>query len=204
MKKLIVFLFAYLFLMVESGCSSAPPPVRTRHSDPVMRISVFPKNISQGSYVRLQNALQSNGAWIVVDRANGFQAVDDEQGLEHESMANRFDAAERYARFGKLYGVGGIVVATEQCNGGYGSWSGQFSRCFENLSLINATTGEVMAVAEDIQDTVNSVTAPDWTRIVDKMTDNFPKRMINGKDPNQTVEYDQTLKDYRKQNETLY
>jgi hypothetical protein len=199
MKKLIVFLFAYLFLMVQTGCSSAPP-VRTKHSDPVMRVAVDFDSVSPGSYARIQYALKKNGSWIVVDRGVGFNAVNKEQTMEHHTDSDRFGGDEKYAHWKKLYGVGGIVIATEQCHPAY-AWGGaQYFQCLESLTLLNSTTGEVMAVAEDSQETVNISTAPTWTKIVDIMTDNYPHRMISN-DPNQTVEYDESLKNYRKQSQ---
>jgi hypothetical protein len=200
MKKLIVFLFAYLFLMVQTGCSSAPP-IRTKHTDPIMRVAIDPDSVSRGSYVKLERALHLNGAWIVVDRAMGFAAIDKEQLREHQDMGDRFNPADKYAHWAKLFGVGGILIATQQCSGAYVSWGGgYYLRCNESLTLINATTGEVMAVAEDRQDTKNGDSSPDWTHAVEILTDNYPHRMISN-DPNQTVEYDESLKNYRKQSQ---
>lgn len=198
MLKIINLLTLFAFIVLTMGCST----VRTKQTDPIMRVALDSDTISEGSHARLQKALHKNGAWVVVDRSAGFRAITAEQDRQHKT--DRFAAPEKYARWGEQFGVGGILIATQQCQPAI-TWSGrQYFQCLENLSLINATTGEVMAVSESEQETKNVNTAPDWTIAVEELTGNYPEKMVDNDNPNVTVKYKSALKDYRKQNETLY
>jgi len=176
------------------ACSTAVK--RTRSSDPVMRIAIDPKSMNLSSYVRLQRALVESGKFVVVDRSNGFKFIDREQRLQHKDKEKRVGSDERYAEWGKLYGVGGVVVGIQSCQMRTG-WGGDYYRCLENLALIDVTTGETLAVSEDTQDTEEKQINPNWTRAVEAMVDNYPRVFENLENIHQTVKYSQTLQDYR-------
>lgn len=185
-----------MIVMVMGGVSllSACATVRTRSSDPVMRIAVDNQSISLGSYARLEKALVDSGKFIVVDRAMGFKAIVHEQEMEHTTT--RFGENEKYSLWAKLYGVGGIVVATEQCYQKGSIWGAIYSHCTLNLTLVNATTGEIMAVSEG-NDTTRPQIAPEWADTVENLIDTYPKVFASKEDLNQTIKYGDTLKDYR-------
>jgi hypothetical protein len=174
------------------GCATA----RTKSSDPVMRIAIDAKSMPQASYVRLQRALVQSGKFVVVDRANGFRFIDNEQKLQHNT--DRFGNDEKYAEWGKMYGVGGVVIGIQNCQLRFG-WSGEYFRCMENLSLIDVTTGEAISVAEDMQDTEYRIDNPSWDKAVDQMIDAFPKTFVTRDNLHQTVDYSSSLRDYREQ-----
>lgn len=187
MKNLMIIL-----MVMSVGCATS----RTRSSDPVMRIAIDADSMPIESYVRLQAALVKSKEFIVIDRAAGFQFMDKEQRMQHES--NRFEKAERYAEWGKMYGVGGVVVGIQACSAVYG-WTGPHLKCQENLSLIDVTTGETLAVSEDTQNTDMQIANPSWEDAVNEMIDHFPKTFVNDDNLHQTVEYQSVLKSYRAQ-----
>lgn len=187
MKKLLTV----LLVLSLNACATA----RTRTSDPVMRIAIDSDSIPAGSYARLEKALVESGKFIVVDRSAGFRAITKEQELQHTTT--RFGSAEKYALWGKMYGVGGIFVGVQQCQAKQRIFlHGDYLDCTLNLSLINATTGEVMAVSEKNADADNEV-APEWTESVDALIDNYPKVFVSHEDLNRTVNYDASLAQYR-------
>lgn len=179
-------------VVISTGCATA----RTRSSDPVMRIAVDADSMPLESYVRLQRSLVQSGKFVVVDRAAGFKFINHEQKIQHHT--DRFGADEKYAEWGKMYGVGGVVVGIQNCQLRDG-WNGQYFRCMENLALIDVTTGETIAVSEDTQDTDNRQVNPNWDRAVDDMVDHFPKYFATTDNLHQTIKYSSTLKDYREQ-----
>lgn len=181
-----------LVLVLSTGCATA----RTRSSDPVMRVAIDSGSMPLNSYVRLQRSLVESGKFVVVDRAAGFKFINKEQKLQHQS--DRFGADEKYAEWGKLYGVGGVVVGIQSCQMRDG-WGGQYYRCMENLALLDVTTGETLAVSEDTQDTEGKSLNPEWNKAVDMMIDNFPKTFVTTDNLHQTIKYSKTLQNYRDQ-----
>jgi len=176
-----------------SACSSLP--ARTTSTDPVMRVAIDADSISAGSYARLVHALIRSGKFIVVDRSAGFKAVTKEQEIQHTST--RFGREEKYSLWGQLYGVGGIFVGTEQCEQ-KSSFLVQkaYRSCLQNLSLIDATTGEIIAASEVAQDSDYSISAA-WDQSVTEIVQEYPTRFVDKDDLHRTREYSPTLNDYR-------
>jgi len=135
--------------------------------------------------------------FFVVDRGQGFKAVMNEQNLEHGNHLSRFGDPERYARLGKLYGVGGIVVASIQCGARHRALFGDSMRCVQYLALVNANTAEVVAAVQydqsDVDHYYTEVTmAPSWDEAVDKFMDAIPKEF-------ERELYDNNMKHYRRE-----
>lgn len=182
--------YLIILLVLTSACATN----RTRSTDPVLRVAIDAASISPGSYARLQKALVDSRQFVVVDRSTGFRAVVKEQELQQTTT--RFGDNEKYALWHKLYGVGGIFVALQQCEEKHSIFGTDYLKCTINLTLINATTGEVMAVAEEFEDTGISI-APEWKDTVETLIDHYPKVFITKSDLNQTIKYDDTLVEYR-------
>ncbi len=179
-----------LVLILTIGCSTA----RTRNSDPVLRIAVDADALDRSTYARIEHALFMTGKFVVVDRNMGFKAVAHEQDIQNKST--RFGSNEKYALWGQLYGVGGIIVSTQNCQM-YINWlSNANIKCTQNLILLDATTGEVISSSEN--DVTNSP-APDWLETVAKLIDNYPKNFIDTDHVHQTIHYDKTLRKYREE-----
>lgn len=180
-----------IFLGISlQGCSTA----RTRNSDPVMRVAIDDVGLSAASYARLTHAVMESGKFVVVDRSNGFKAAAREQELEHTTT--RFADHEKYALWKNLYGVGGIFIAVQQCRDKRSMWGTPYLECVENISLVNATTGEVFATGEVIQSTGYGID-PEWHDAIDNLIDHYPRAFVNAKNPNETLKYDDTLVQYR-------
>lgn len=182
--------FFLTLAMFSTGCATS----RTRHTDPIMRVTVDADSLPREAYVRLQKDLFKSRRFIVVDRAAGFRAIAKEQEIEHTTT--RFGANEKYALWSKMYGVGGIFVGTEQCKLVKGMFHHPYAECVQTLTLMNATTGEVMAVGEATEDSDGPI-EPSWKNAVAEVIDTYPSTMIDKHDPNLTIKYDSALVEYR-------
>ncbi len=144
-----------------------------------MRVMVDPDGIDAGDYIRIVSALKSSGKWFVVDRRDGLRAILKEQRMLHRTMADRFKDEEKYSIWGRLYGVGGVVTARAQCAHRAGFWS-TWTTCVQNIAVISANSGEVIATAEGSNDDAETYhgdikIASDWNDTVGKLNDAFPK-----------------------------
>lgn len=163
------------------GCATP----RTKDTDPSMRVMVDPDSIEKGHYVRLVNALQQSGKYIVVDRADAFKAAKKEQDFQYTDGDQRVDTRERYATYGKMYGVGGVVVGKAQCSPStrFMSYQGDYD-CVQNLSIVDARSGEIIATAEFTTEGEGQFlygemkVAPAWDEAVQQLNDNFPKKYV--------------------------
>lgn len=174
MKTLFVLL---TFLPIITNCASKP---RTMWTDPVMRVMVDPDGIAARDYIRIVTALKSSGKWFIVDRRDGLKAILKEQKMLHRDMPDRFKDEEKYAIWGRLYGVGGVVIGHVQCAYNPGFFSSS-TRCIQNLAIVSTNSGEVIATAEgENSDAEMSYygdikIGSDWTDSVEKLNNAFPK-----------------------------
>lgn len=185
-----------LLMVTLSACSSAQVKVeRTKHTDPVLRVAIDP-NTPSDTAAKLRVAAMKSGFFQVVDRGVGFEAAKAEQDLVHRDLAHRFDKKEKYARLSKLLGVGGILVPEGKCqlqqNYGY------YYMCSITLTLVNATTGEIIAASEDTQE-VPVFGAANWGHAVMDVIEQYPAEMLTKNDPNQYLEEAPALVAYKKQ-----
>lgn len=180
-----------LLAAMATGCAGKTP--RTKFSDPVLRVMIDPDSLPANHHVRVQQALVASGKWIVVDRSDGLRAIVKEQNQLHRDSVDRFSDREKWARWGALLGIGGVVVGRVQCADKQSWFSGsKFSRCLEYLSVINASTGEVIAAVEVESDGESGEQniAPSWEEAVAKLNDAYPTNYQPNKDT-------KILEDYR-------
>lgn len=163
-----------LSLTLLSSCSTNEP--RTRYSDKNMRIMLYPDTISADHFARIQTALVRSDVWSVLDRSQGLKAVKQEQNTIHRSEADRYDDREKYAHWGKLYGVGAIVIAHAQCSNRAGKWNKTELRtyCSQFLNLVDSNTGEVVLGVEAENDS-DYGSIPDWNEVTKKLADEYPR-----------------------------
>lgn len=153
-----------------------------------MRIFVDPESVSSKDYVAITTELVKQNKFMVIDRSQGFKAVQNEQERLHRYQSDRFSNKEKYALWGKMYGVGAIVVGHSQCYKRKPlinfSSSPYVNSCHQYLSLIDANTGEVIVAVngKDEQPTPGSnwgsesFTAPsDWAGVVADFVEAYPK-----------------------------
>ena len=121
----------------------------------------------------------------MIDRAQGMQAVIKEQERLHRNQTDRFEDKEKWAHWGKLYGVGAIVVAHAQCYKNKTWWNNTQSRnyCQQFLSLVDANTGEVIVAVEGANDAPDTIeaqfqVAPDWDEVTQKFVESYPKEYV--------------------------
>lgn len=164
-------------LMSFLGCSSQQ---RTKWTDPAMRVMVDPDGLPAREYIRIVHALKASGKWFVVDRKDGLKAIFKEQRMIHRQYPDKFKDEEKYSIWGRLYGIGGVVIGRADCVRRSGFWSG-YTRCKQNLAIISANSGEVLATAEDDNDDAeldrsgDIQIGSDWTDAVNKLNNDFPK-----------------------------
>lgn len=165
-------IYSLLIVSILSGCASER--VRTKWTDPAARVMVDPASIMEEDYVSINTALVQSGKWFVVDRASGLRAIKREQEALHRNEADRFDDKEKYAMWGKLYGVGAVVVGSDKCHGVQG-FSRHYTVCNQYLSIIDANSGQVITAVK--KEGVKSETdnKPEWDETVEALNDAFPR-----------------------------
>lgn len=174
MKKISLLIIAVALV----SCASDPEQFRTRFTDRQMRLMVDPASISVENYVRLQTALVQQQMWTVLDRKAGLDAVKKEQEDLHKNQSERYEDKEKFARWGKLYGVGSVLVGHTQCfyKKRFFSLESKGYWCDQMLNLVDANSGEVVLGVEGGQFTDGPSVAPDWKEIVEKLADIYPKK----------------------------
>ncbi len=170
---------------------------RTKYSDKAMRIMIDPNSVDSANYVRLQQALMQSGKWWVVDRYKAFKAVKKEQERQHRQEADRYDDKEKWAMWGKMYGVGAIIVANAQCQTNF-TWMAHnpYELCLQSLSIVDASSGELITMISHEQEggIAKTYIAPEWYDAVDKLNSAYPDNF-------KPVAYTDRLKDYQKEAE---
>lgn len=188
----------FILALALIGCSSAKP--RTKWSSPEMRIMINPNGINANDYAKIQNALVVSGKWFVVDRSLAFKAAVQEQTMTRISYPNRFDDREKFARLGRLYGVGGVVQGHIQCGVENAFLKGNYVHCGLYLAIVSTSTGEVIATSEDFQDLNTSIYNMDWLTVswddaVEKLNDNFPKNFEQANWTKEMEEFKNVIKE---------
>lgn len=175
-----VLLVSLLFM----GCSSVP---KTKWTDKNMRIMVDPDSIDVANYVEVQTALVKTGKFMVIDRASAYKAAQKEQERLHKTEGDRFEDKEKWAHWGKMYGVGAIVVGHIQCVHEMTWYGGQRQTCRQFLSMVDANTGEVFLAVDgeasineesNIQQMAYNYVAPSWEKIVIQLADAYPANFV--------------------------
>lgn len=186
MKALLLVLCVCLV-----SCSSTVK--RTIKSDKTMRVMIDPSS-ARGNYINVQTALVSNGRFMVVDRHNGYRAVTKEQDRSYTYQSRRFANNQKFAHYGKLYGVGAVVIAKAQCRNTRSVWmNASIQRCLLFLNLVDANTGEVVVGVKDEKDAPHGA-YPDWDEAVEKLVSVYPEYFTE-------VEIHQRLKNYMEESE---
>lgn len=156
----------YFYLLILSvplfGCSTSL--TRSQWSDKNMRIMIDPDSLSVSDYVAVQTAIVKENKFMVIDRNQGFRAVKYEQERLHKNEVDRFSDKEKWAHWGKMYGVGAIVTGHIQCAKVRPllslSPTGLVNKCKQFLSLIDANTAEVIVAVDGLEEL--SVTGNNW------------------------------------------
>lgn len=186
-------LISMMIILLLTSCASNKP--RTKWTDPSMRVMVDPTGIAARDYVRIVSALKASGKWFVVDRSDALRAIIKEQKMIHRDRADQFKDEEKYSIWGRLYGVGGVVVGNVGCIRTSGWWSVS-TRCHQNLAIVSANSGEVIATAEGENDDAEMgyggdiQIGSDWTDTVATLNDNFPKNY-------EKLEYSEDMQSFR-------
>ena len=183
-----------LFLLITS-CSS--PEKKTKYSDKNMRIMVDPDSLKVKDFVRLQTELVKSDVWTVIDRGAGYKATLKEQNRLHRRKSDRFDDREKFAHWGRLFGVGAIIVGHTQCRYGTRFWGGskKYNICYQAINLVVANTGEVV-VGVDGESLANIGETPNWEETVEKLIEIYPKHFTPSKITERLNRYKEESKEH--------
>jgi hypothetical protein len=179
MKNLILI----LGLLGLVGCATAPTP-KTKWTDKNMRVMIDPDSIDESHYVQIQTALVRTGKFTVVDRGAAMRAAKKEQERLHQTEGDRFEDREKWAHWGKMFGVGSIIVAHVQCvkEGHWFDPKRSKLFCKQNLSMVDANTGEVLLAVSGENDGPSSADTnymvPDWKEVTTQMVEEYPKFFV--------------------------
>lgn len=166
-----------LIIMSFTRCSSVP---RDKWTDKGMRVMIDPDSIDEENYVQIQRSLVQQGKFTVVDRSRGIKAIKKEQESTHRKEEDRYEDKEKWSHWGKLYGVGSIIVAHVQCRKEHAAFNRKriYLECRQLLSMVDSNTGEVFVAVEGKNDGPStydlSYIVPDWNDTVEKMVDSYP------------------------------
>lgn len=188
MRTVLNIEFLCITLLASTILSCSSPPKRSVFSDKSLRVFIDPDSVSPQDYVEISNELVKSGKFMVIDRGQGFRAVQREQERLHRVQPDRFDNKEKYAMWGKMFGVGGIVVGHAQCYRRKPwinfSSAPYLNSCTQYLSLIDSNTGEIIISADGKDEQPapgnnwgsESFTPPkSWAAIVEKFVEIYPK-----------------------------
>jgi len=193
-KKVIIILPIFTIF----ACSSMP---RTKWSDKNMRIYVDPDSIDAENYVRIQQALVQSHRFVVIDRATAFEAIKKEQERLHRTQADRFEDRQKYSMWGKLLGVGSVVVGHVQCENKASWWNSTNNHlvCQQFLSMVDANTGEVFLAVEGENSgpVISSLPhmVPDWKDTVEKLLEEYPKEFEQRSASKTLLDYEEVAKE---------
>lgn len=190
-----------ILLLVLVGVSSCAVK-RTKDSDKSMRVMLDPKSLDQNESMSVKAALFDSGKFYIVDRSQAYNAVIQEQDRQH-SDDNRFENSQKYAQWGKMYGAGSVIVASSKCGGlesnknllylaGHLATLGMFDKtlCTQNLELVDTATGEILvSVKNETGKKYNE--SQDWSDIVDKLVDAYPKYFESVKKHERLLQYEE-------------
>lgn len=160
-----------LLALELSGCAGKER--RTKNSDAQLRIALDSYKVDGENYTAISRELLDTGKFVVVDRGRGFKAVKAEQSMENVDERDRFAPNGRYAEYGKLYGVGSVVVASGNCDYKDRLFGSNW-RCVVQLSLYHAVTGELLIAVTD-HTTAKNGHEIDWHDVVEKLVDRYPE-----------------------------
>ena len=190
--RILIYFGAIAFSMSLISCSSTP---RTKWTDKNMRIMVSP-DIDEENYVQIQQALVKSGKFTVVDRARALAAVKKEQESTLRTEEDRFSDNAKFSHWGKLYGVGSIVIAHVQCAKEHSTFNRTklYLDCRQYLSMVDSNTGEVFVAVEGQNEGPStydlSFIVPNWDETVVKLLDAYPSSFRN-------ENYAKTVTDYQ-------
>jgi hypothetical protein len=175
MKNFLILTVA----MIVTGCATTE--YRTKFSDKNMRIMVDPAGMSPDVYAKVQYAVMKTDKWSVLDRSNAFEAIKREQEELHRTATERYEDQEKWAQWGKLYGVGAVVVAHQQCHHTSQFWRGRANKCQQFLNIVDANTGVVIvAVADEAY--ADPTEWPSWDNIAEMLADAYPEKFEKSKE----------------------
>lgn len=178
-----------LLISIAIGLVGCATP-RTKWTDKTMRVMIDPDSIEADHHVMIQRSLVDSGKWFVVDRSKGFKAIKSEQERLHRTESDRYSDEQKWAHWGKLFGVGGIVVASAQCKKEQGWLIGRWYQvCRQYLSIVDSNTGEVITAIEHKAESDEADFYPKWDEAVDKLNASYPSHYVPSKTSKQIEDY---------------
>lgn len=195
----------YFFLLIMPlmiiSCSSGLK--RTKETDKSRRVMVDPSSLDERQHAGLQNSLVQSGEFYVVDRSKGYAAIKKEQERLHKDLPDRFEDKQKYAHWGKMYGVGAVIVGHQQCGRNdynilvgilHMATLGMFHNshvCNQYLDLIDSNTGEIITSIKSTYKTDQPEDTMDWNIAVDQLISAYPIHFVTRKKHQELESYEQ-------------
>ncbi len=177
-----------IFLLVLAACSSENTRLKT--TDKSMRVMIDPDSVTDGDYMRVQMELVQSDKFIVVDRGPGYRSVKREQEREHRQDNERFENKAKYAQWGKMYGVGAVILPFTDCRIKQNVFTGRRSkRCHEYLQIIDSNTTEIIA-SVSADESCSEFDTAEWHDVVEKLVDAYPTRFEEFKKSKRLISYE--------------
>ena len=202
MKKIGLSKLTISLILAASFISFGCAVRRTKNSDKTLRVMLDPKSTQSEDYDSIAHALVSSGNFYVVDRGAAFNAIKNEQNNEYVLEPDRYQPESKYAQYGRLLGVGAVVVVSTECGGAQSSENliylvghlatlGLFDKvmCKQFIKLVDTQTGEVVSSAMNETGKYNRE-ALDWSDAVGKLIDNYPKYFETVKKHEKLIKYE--------------
>jgi hypothetical protein len=142
---------------------------------------IDPDSIDEENYIQIQHSLVNSDKFTVVDRTRGMKALKKEQEITQRADADRYADKEKWSHWGKMYGVGSIIVAHIQCRKepSFLNRTRLYLDCKQFLSMVDSNTGEVFLAVDGHNEGTPSYDLgymqPDWNETVAKMVEAYPK-----------------------------
>lgn len=193
-----ISLFFTVFALILTSCSSVK---RTKYSDKNMRIMVDPQSLNSSNLMKLQTSLVSTDKWTVIDRHLGFEAIKKEQERLHRYESDRYDPKNKFAHWGKMYGVGAVVTASVECRSERSFWNNtqMIKVCKQYLNLVDANTGEIVLGVSHEEESSSYQSYPEWDEVVAKMSEVYPKYFTKKKIHERLKRYQQQSLEHSQQ-----
>lgn len=196
---------SYLVIAIVFLASCNSKPVRSKNSDKTLRVAIDADSIDQKNHTILQNDLVNSKKFYVVDRSEGLRAIKIEQEKLHREDADRYEDKQKYAQWGKLYGIGSIIVAKMNCADNPSTenilWGiahlatlGIFHNkriCAQYLQIIDSNTGEVVTSIRNEFKTDSESYQISWEDAVHKLITSYPKYFEESAKDERLVKYEE-------------
>lgn len=164
-------LIAAGLMVLVSGCATGP---KFSWTDKGARLIIDPTGIKAEHYAMIQDALVRTDRFVILERPTEVGEIK----AELSQVPSDNDKA-RWAVWAKKQGIGGVVVAHVQCYNKKPFLKGWKQYCHQYVAIMNPTSGDVLAAAEDTNEEDTGVgyqyIVPSWEDVVGQLSSKYER-----------------------------